>query len=106
MLLAHRESARGSEDGSDAQDTLLHPQLPLLVWLMAAVANGYRLDLALHSACLGVVRDLACVPVQECIPAGTQCSLSCMVNAENLHPYFHCIAKGLLCSSCSLTGFS
>ena len=36
---------------------------------MAAVANGYQPDLALRSACLAIVHDLALVPVQDHLPA-------------------------------------
>ena len=53
-----------------AQDAVLHPQLPLLVFLMAAVAKGYTLGSTLASACLRIVHDLAVVPVQDSSHAG------------------------------------
>ena len=49
---------------------MLHPQLPLLVFLMAAVAKGYTLGRTLASACLRIVHDLAVVPVQDSSRAG------------------------------------
>ena len=63
------DSNHNNYHGSAVQDALLHPALPLLVWLMAAVANGYQPDLALRSACLAVVHNLALVPVQDHLPA-------------------------------------
>ena len=44
---------------------MLHSQLPLLVFLMAAVAKGYTLGRTLASACLRIVHDLAVAPVQD-----------------------------------------
>lgn len=52
------------------QDAMLHPQLPLLVWLMAAAAKGYALGRTLANACLRIVHDLAAVPVQDRAPKG------------------------------------
>ena len=41
------------------EDAVLHPALPLLVWLMAALAKGYTLGVALADVCLHVVHQLA-----------------------------------------------
>lgn len=61
---------------SACQDTLLHPSLPLLVWLMAAVPKGYSLGRMLALACLNIVHDLATVPVRDHCDAGGLLSLS------------------------------
>ena len=47
------------------EDAILHPQLPLVVWLMCAAAKGYRLGVALAECCLTLVAQLASVPVQD-----------------------------------------
>ena len=52
---------------------MLHPQLPLLVFLMAAVAKGYALGRTLASACLRIVHDLAVAPVQDSSRTGSSC---------------------------------
>ncbi|CAK0782015.1 hypothetical protein CVIRNUC_005529 [Coccomyxa viridis] len=59
------------------EDAVLHPQLPLLVFLMAAVAKGYILGRTLASACLRIMHDLAVVPVQDSSRAGEVGSSSC-----------------------------
>jgi hypothetical protein len=41
------------------EDALLHPALPLLVWLMAAHAKGYTLGLVAADVVLHVVHQLA-----------------------------------------------
>ncbi|CAL5221155.1 g3294 [Coccomyxa viridis] len=58
------------------EDALLHPQLPLLAFLMAATAKGYTLGRTLASACLQIVHDLAVVPVQDRAPKGQDYSCS------------------------------
>ena len=50
------------------QDAVLHPALPLLVWLMCAAAKGHRLSGAQQHACLRIVADLAAVPFQDHLP--------------------------------------
>lgn len=50
------------------EDALLHPDMPLLVWLMCAQAKGYALGLSAASACLHVVHQLASVPVRDAYP--------------------------------------
>ena len=57
-------------NGGAWQDALLHPNLPLLAFLMAATAKGYTLGRTLASACLRIVHDLAVVPVQDQAPKG------------------------------------
>ena len=47
------------------EDAMLHPQLPVVVWLMCAVAKGYRLGVALAECCLTLVAQMASVPVQD-----------------------------------------
>ena len=47
------------------EDAILHPQLPLVVWLMCAAAKGYRLGVALAECCLTLVAQMASVPVQD-----------------------------------------
>ncbi len=51
------------------EDAVLHPDMPLLVWLMCAHAKGYTLGIAAASACLRVVYQLALMPVRDCYPA-------------------------------------
>ncbi|EIE19351.1 hypothetical protein COCSUDRAFT_58644 [Coccomyxa subellipsoidea C-169] len=50
---------------ADAADALLHPSLPLLVWLMAAVPKGYALGRMLALACLTIIHEIASVPGQQ-----------------------------------------
>ena len=74
---------------------MLHPQLPLLVFLMAAVAKGYTLGRTLASACLRIVHDLAVAPVQDSSRAGAPLLLVprssvclpalCMIKADLLN---------------------
>ncbi|KAK9915160.1 hypothetical protein WJX75_005443 [Coccomyxa subellipsoidea] len=47
------------------EDALLHPSLPLLVWLMAAVPKGYAMGRMLALACLTIIHELASVPVRD-----------------------------------------
>ena len=49
------------------EDAILHPQLPLLVWLMCAAAKGYRLGVALAECCLTLVAQMARVPVRDAL---------------------------------------
>ena len=65
------------------QDAVLHPQLPLLVFLMAAVAKGYTLGRTLASACLRIVHNLAVVPVQDSSRAGAVLLLTPMSSAPS-----------------------
>ena len=74
-----------------AQDAVLHPQLPLLVFLMAAVAKGYTLGRTLASACLRIVHDLAVVPIQDSIRAGALLLSSVSAAPGSLH----CVASRL-----------
>lgn len=53
------------------QDALLHPALPLLVWLMAAAAKGYKLGRSHARACLAIVRQLAAGRLQDRCPRGS-----------------------------------
>ena len=50
------------------EDAMLHPDMPLLVWLMCAQAKGYTMGAAAASACLQIVYQLACVPVRDRYP--------------------------------------
>jgi hypothetical protein len=50
------------------EDCVLHPALPLLVWLMVAHSKGFVLGRAHVAACLGVVRQVAAVPVRDPLP--------------------------------------
>ena len=66
------------------EDALLHPEMPLLVWLMCAQAKGYTLGVAAASACLQIVYQLACMPVRDSYPTkpaalSTGRSLTCPV---------------------------
>ena len=56
---------------SHCQDALLHPALPLLVWLMAAAAKGYKLGRSHARACLAIVRQLAAGRLQDRCPRGS-----------------------------------
>ena len=47
---------------------MLHPDMPLLVWLMCAQAKGYTMGAAAASACLQLVHQLACMPVRDRYP--------------------------------------
>lgn len=49
----------------ETQDALLHPSLPLLVWLMAAVPKGYAMGRMLALACLTIIHELASVRVRD-----------------------------------------
>ncbi len=53
---------------------MLHPALPLLVWLMAALAKGYTLGVALADVCLHVVHQLAAGEP----PCGCSCGCRCL----------------------------
>lgn len=50
---------------------MLHPALPLLVWLMAAAAKGYKLGRSHARACLAIVRQLAAGRLQDRCPRGS-----------------------------------
>ena len=47
------------------EDGMLHPELPLLTWLMLASSKGFTLRTGHAEACLGIVSDLAAVPVKD-----------------------------------------
>ena len=47
------------------EDSILHPALPLLVWLMAAHAKGYAMTHSQASRCLAVVYHMAHSPVKD-----------------------------------------
>lgn len=70
------------------EDTVLHPDLPLLVWLMAAQAKGYKLGPAQVDACLRIVFELASVPVMDSFPdaLGSQPA----VDWEQVSPNLYC----------------
>ncbi|KAK9800311.1 hypothetical protein WJX73_000054 [Symbiochloris irregularis] len=51
------------------EDAVLHPQLPLIVWLMAAHAKGYELGWHHADACLAIVSELASVSKRDCWPS-------------------------------------
>ena len=50
------------------EDALLHPSLPVLVWLMCAQAKGYMLGKDAAMLCLHIVHQLASVPVRDQMP--------------------------------------
>ncbi|GFR48217.1 hypothetical protein Agub_g10077, partial [Astrephomene gubernaculifera] len=50
------------------EDAILHPGLPLVVWLMAAEPKGYNLGASHVSALLRVVYQLAMVQVRDGLP--------------------------------------
>ncbi|KAG2493933.1 hypothetical protein HYH03_007864 [Edaphochlamys debaryana] len=50
------------------EDAVLHPGLPLVVWLMAAQAKGYSLGGAHVEALLGLTFQLAAVQVRDGLP--------------------------------------
>ena len=50
------------------EDAILHPDMPLLVWLMCAQAKGYTIGAAAAAACLQIVYQLACMPVRDHYP--------------------------------------
>lgn len=50
------------------EDAMLHPDMPLLVWLMCAQAKGYSMGAVAASACLQIVYQLACMPVRDRYP--------------------------------------
>lgn len=58
------------QSSSLLQDALLHPQLPVLAFLMAAAAKGYTLGQTLGTACLRIIHDLAVVPLQDMTSKG------------------------------------
>ena len=89
-----RAGLTGVIDRCRMQDALLHPQLPLLGFLMAAVAKGYILGRTLASACLRIIHDMAVVPVQDKAPKG-DCA-----PAEGLSPC--CMATRCLATVMSL----
>ena len=47
------------------EDAVLHPDLPLLTWAMLASSKGFALTPALAHACLGIVSDLASIPLKD-----------------------------------------
>lgn len=47
------------------EDAVLHPDMPLLVWLMCAQAKGYTMGATAASACLQIVYQLASMPVRD-----------------------------------------
>lgn len=47
------------------EDSILHPALPLLVWLMAAHAKGYAMTHSQASRCLAVVYHMSHSPVKD-----------------------------------------
>ncbi|KAG1656684.1 hypothetical protein FOA52_007254 [Chlamydomonas sp. UWO 241] len=50
------------------EDAMLHPDLPLVVWLMAATAKGYAIGRSLASVLLRFVYQLARCPVRDVMP--------------------------------------
>ena len=48
-----------------AEDAILHPSLPMVVWLMMAAAKGFMMDSCHVEACLAFVWDLARVGVRD-----------------------------------------
>ncbi|KAK9821838.1 hypothetical protein WJX74_003238 [Apatococcus lobatus] len=55
------------------EDAVLHPELPLLTWLMLASGKGFALTTAHAQACLTIVSDLAALPFKDHLrqaPAG------------------------------------
>ena len=47
------------------EDSLLHPALPLMVWLMAAHTKGYAMTHSQAGRCLAIVYHLAHSPVKD-----------------------------------------
>ncbi|KAL3133249.1 hypothetical protein ABBQ38_007132 [Trebouxia sp. C0009 RCD-2024] len=69
------------------EDAILHPEMPLLVWLMCAQAKRYTMGVAAASACLQIVYQLACMPVRDCYPfdpasLSTEAGASSVLNDE------------------------
>ena len=50
------------------EDGILHPQLPLLVWLMMTSAHGYYPPLSILSRLLQIVYDVAAGNIQDPLP--------------------------------------
>lgn len=50
------------------EDALLHPALPLIVWLMAAHAKGYHLGGTMVNACLRITFQLAAMGIRDFLP--------------------------------------
>jgi hypothetical protein len=50
------------------EDALLHPQLPLVTWMMAAHARGYALTLDHRALFASFVGDLAACPLRDAAP--------------------------------------
>ena len=70
------------------EDAVLHPDMPLLVWLMCAHAKGYTLGSTAASACLQIVHELACVPVRDCYPSYAAASDAATPNT-GVHAVLH-----------------
>lgn len=51
------------------EDALLHPSLPVLVWLMCAHAKGYVLGTDAARACLHIMYQLASVRLRDAYPS-------------------------------------
>ena len=52
------------------EDALLHPQLPLVVWLMMTSTHGYHPPMFLLDQLLQITYELATVPVYDPLPHG------------------------------------
>lgn len=61
----------------------MHPQLPVLAFLMAAAAKGYTLGQTLGTACLHIIHDLAVVPLQDMTSKGAATILETLSVFEN-----------------------
>ena len=62
------------------EDISLHPELPMLVWLMAAASKGYNPPMALLTAVLGIVLDVCLVSVRD-LSEGLQESASRLLSS-------------------------
>ena len=52
-----------------SQDAVLHPALPIIIWLMAAEAKGFCLACSHVAACLTFVDDVVCTVVHDPQPS-------------------------------------
>ncbi|BDA43711.1 hypothetical protein COCOBI_04-7260 [Coccomyxa sp. Obi] len=68
------------------EDTLLHPSLPLMVWLMAALPKGYTMGRMLALACLNIIHGMACVPVRDHCKGGAAAPGSSSASGVQLEP--------------------
>ena len=72
------------------EDSILHPALPLLVWLMAAHSKGYAMTHSQANRCLAVIHHMAHSRVKDCLNK-VVCPAACLYSQtviRPLHPWY------------------